>query len=51
MLFEHLTYNGNRRVDWVRDHENERLRAVFGTCLSQIADDASIDLRTNGPKL
>lgn len=46
MLLEYLGDDGDGRVDWVRDDEDERLRCILGNACCEVADDASVDLTT-----
>ena len=44
-LLQHLSNDRDGRVDGVRDHEDERIRAEVGDALCKPSDNASIDLR------
>jgi hypothetical protein len=44
MLFEDFSDNGNGRVHWVRNDENEGLGARFGNPDGEITDNTSVAL-------
>jgi len=44
VLLKDFGNNWNGRVDRVRNHENEGLRAVLGDPSSKIVNDAGVDL-------
>ena len=46
VLLQDLGNNWNSRVDRVRNHKNESLRARFGDPGGKITDDASVDLKS-----
>jgi hypothetical protein len=44
VLFEDLREDGDSRVDWVGNHENESLGSCRGDTSGEITADASVDL-------
>jgi hypothetical protein len=43
-LFQHLGKDGDGRVDWVGDDQDEGLGAGVGNCLGKSGTDSSVDL-------